>query len=79
MRNHGSSPSAKPHSYEAMANDIAHFIENQGLSGTGINLMGHSMGGKAVMAYALNDELNKPLRTLVSVDMSPAKGKVSPA
>ena len=35
-------------------------------------------GGKAVMAYALNPELNKPLRTLISVDMSPAVGKISP-
>jgi hypothetical protein len=35
-------------------------------------------GGKAVMALALNEELNKPLRSLISVDMSPAKGKISP-
>lgn len=35
-------------------------------------------GGKAVMAYALNTELNSPLRSLVSVDMSPAVGKISP-
>lgn len=35
-------------------------------------------GGKAVMAYALNPELNKPLRTLTVVDMSPAQGKISP-
>lgn len=36
-----------------------------------------SRGGKAVMALALNSELNKPLRSLISVDMSPAKGKIS--
>lgn len=30
------------------------------------------------MAYALNSELNKPLRSLVVVDMSPAQGKISP-
>lgn len=70
------SPAAKPHTYEAMSTDIAEFISKQGL--TGINLMGHSMGGKAVMAYALNKDLNKPLRTLVSVDMAPAVGQVSP-
>lgn len=35
-------------------------------------------GGKAVMAYALNSDLNKPLRSLVSVDMSPAVGRISP-
>jgi len=37
-----------------------------------------SRGGKAVMAYALNQELRTPLRSLVSVDMSPAVGKISP-
>lgn len=35
-------------------------------------------GGKAVMAYALNQELRTPLRSLVIVDMSPAVGKISP-
>lgn len=30
------------------------------------------------MAVALNDTLNSPLRSLISVDMSPAKGKISP-
>jgi hypothetical protein len=35
-------------------------------------------GGKSVMAFALNEELNGPLRSLVSVDMSPAKGRISP-
>lgn len=35
-------------------------------------------GGKAVMAFALNENLNGPLRSLISVDMSPAVGKMSP-
>ena len=35
-------------------------------------------GGKVVMAYALNAELNAPLRSLINVDMSPAVGKISP-
>lgn len=30
------------------------------------------------MVYALNHELNTPLRSLVSVDMSPAVGRISP-
>lgn len=30
------------------------------------------------MAYALNKDLNAPLRSLISVDMTPAIGKVSP-
>lgn len=76
MRNHGVSPHVKPHNYDAMAADIALFVEKQGLKN--VNLLGHSMGGKAVMAYALNSDLNGPLRSLMSVDMTPAIGKVSP-
>jgi hypothetical protein len=30
------------------------------------------------MAFALNNDFNGELRTLVSVDMSPAVGKISP-
>ncbi|KAL7419664.1 hypothetical protein Q5752_005578 [Cryptotrichosporon argae] len=77
LRNHGHSPHAEPHTYEAMAADLGLFMRTRGLR-EGVNLLGHSMGGKAVMAYALDAELNGPLRTLTSVDMSPARGKMSP-
>ncbi|WWC87671.1 uncharacterized protein L201_002562 [Kwoniella dendrophila CBS 6074] len=77
LRNHGTSPHAEPHTYSAMAEDLAHFFKKQNLI-SGVNLMGHSMGGKAVMAFALNEKLNSPLRSLISVDMSPAIGKISP-
>ncbi|OCF58129.1 mitochondrial protein [Kwoniella mangroviensis CBS 10435] len=76
LRNHGASPHAEPHTYSAMSEDISHFLQKHGLN-EGVNLMGHSMGGKAVMAFALNEKLNKPLRSLISVDMSPAVGKIS--
>ncbi|WVQ73730.1 hypothetical protein IAR50_003310 [Cryptococcus sp. DSM 104548] len=77
LRNHGQSPHASPHTYAAMAADIHHFFQARKLT-SGVNLLGHSMGGKAVMAVALNKELNGALRTLISVDMSPAKGKITP-
>ncbi|WVR04003.1 hypothetical protein IAU60_001002 [Kwoniella sp. DSM 27419] len=77
LRNHGTSPHAEPHTYSAMAEDLAHFFAKHNLT-SGVNLMGHSMGGKSVMAFALNETLNKPLRSLISVDMSPAVGKISP-
>ncbi|TYJ57736.1 hypothetical protein B9479_001590 [Cryptococcus floricola] len=77
LRNHGQSPHASPHSYAAMAADIYHFFQARNLT-SGVNLLGHSMGGKAVMALALDNKLNGALRTLISVDMSPAKGKISP-
>ncbi|ORY25806.1 Alpha/Beta hydrolase protein [Naematelia encephala] len=76
LRNHGHSPHAEPHTYAAMALDISNFLQKHCLT-SGVNLMGHSMGGKAVMALALNKELNSPLRSLISVDMSPARGKIS--
>ncbi|KAK4684561.1 hypothetical protein P7C73_g5611, partial [Tremellales sp. Uapishka_1] len=77
LRNHGHSPHVEPHTYEAMALDISRFLKSQGLE-SGVNLLGHSMGGKSVMALALNENLNGPLRSLISVDMSPARGKISP-
>ncbi|WWC60096.1 uncharacterized protein I303_102660 [Kwoniella dejecticola CBS 10117] len=76
LRNHGTSPHAEPHTYKAMAEDLSHFFKTHDLT-SGVNLMGHSMGGKAVMAFALNEKLNSPLRSLISVDMSPAIGKIS--
>ncbi|CAD6564921.1 MAG: hypothetical protein TREMPRED_000399 [Tremellales sp. Tagirdzhanova-0007] len=76
LRNHGSSPHAEPHTYEAMAGDLACFFRSQKLS-SGINLLGHSMGGKVVMAFALDEDMRSPLRSLISVDMSPAVGKIS--
>lgn len=42
LRNHGASPHAEPHSYAAMAKDIAQFMNQRGLE-SGVNLMGHSM------------------------------------
>jgi hypothetical protein len=42
LRNHGHSPHAEPHTYAAMAGDIAHFFKSQGLT-SGVNLLGHSM------------------------------------
>ncbi len=49
LRNHGSAPWSQDHSYHAMASDImetfSHFEK--------IDLLGHSMGGKAAMMVAL--------------------------
>ena len=41
MRNHGTSPHAKPHTYEAMAADVLHFFDTHKLSN--VSLLGHSM------------------------------------
>lgn len=59
-----------------MAEDVALFLQKQGIK-SGLNLMGHSMGGKVAMTFALNSDLNGPLRSMISVDMAPYKGKLS--
>lgn len=50
MRNHGSSPWFKTHSYEDLAQDLAEVLAH--LGGT-FDVLGHSMGGKAAMMLAL--------------------------
>lgn len=50
LRNHGDSPRDPDNSYEAMARDLAEVVD--GLGGRA-DLLGHSMGGKAMMALAL--------------------------
>lgn len=50
MRNHGSSPRADTQSYPDMAGDLAEVIEDEGAP---MDVLGHSMGGKAAMVLAL--------------------------
>lgn len=50
MRNHASSPWFSSNSYHNMAADLAEAI---GLQPTPVDIIGHSMGGKAAMALAL--------------------------
>lgn len=66
MRNHGDSPRAEPHDYPAMAADLARTIAGLG---TPVDLLGHSMGGKAAMVLALTEP--DCLRRLVVADIAP--------
>ncbi len=69
QRNHGQSPHTSVHSFPAMADDLAEFIEEHELEHP--ILIGHSMGGKVAMTYALeNPEL---ISKLVVIDISPRK------
>lgn len=52
LRNHGKSPHSEVHTYYAMANDIKELLND--LSITKANFIGHSMGGKAIMQFALS-------------------------
>lgn len=77
MRNHGSSPHCEEMTYSDMADDVKTFLQEQKLSN--VALVGHSMGGKVAMTVALDPALPKnTLSHLVSVDMSPAEGAISP-
>ena len=66
QRNHGASPWFDTHSYEDMAADLAEVIAAQDAP---MDVMGHSMGGKAAMVLALTrpDLVNR----LVVADIAP--------
>lgn len=66
MRNHGESPHVPTQSYPEMAADLAEVI---GALGRQVDLLGHSMGGKAAMQLALT----RPdlIRRLVVADIAP--------
>lgn len=66
LRNHGESFHAPSHGYEDLAADLAEVIEAEGPP---MDVMGHSMGGKAAMVLALaRPEL---VRRLVVLDIAP--------
>ncbi len=66
MRNHGTSFRAQSHSYPDMAADLAKVIAHLN---TPVDIIGHSMGGKAAMLLALT----KPqlVRRLLVADIAP--------
>lgn len=67
QRNHGRSPHSDILNYEVLAYDLGDFIHQHQLNN--IILMGHSMGGKVAMFYALlyPEKLSK----LIVVDIAP--------
>ena len=68
QRNHGRSPRADRHDYPSMAQDLRSFMENHWMY-DGANIVGHSMGGKTAMQFAL--EHPEMVKKLVVVDISP--------
>lgn len=70
MRNHGESPRFPTHSYPELAADLAEVIKDIGAK---VDLLGHSMGGKAAMQLALTegDFGGGLLRKLVVADIAP--------
>ncbi len=67
QRNHGLSPHSNIWNYEVMADDIKEFIDAHELQNP--ILLGHSMGGKTAMFFAL--KYDSILDKLIVADMSP--------
>ncbi|MGB7241234.1 MAG: alpha/beta fold hydrolase [Sulfitobacter sp.] len=66
MRNHGDSPHFDSHSYPEMAGDLAEVIED---IGGPMDVVGHSMGGKAAMVLSL--QTPALIRRLIVADIAP--------
>ena len=67
QRNHGRSPHHEQHNYDILAADLEQYIEDQKLKN--VVLLGHSMGGKTVMNFAVrNPHL---VSALIVVDIAP--------
>lgn len=68
QRNHGRSPHVPVHTYESMCSDLYDFLEEHGIVKP--VLIGHSMGGKTAMLFAMKHP--ERVSRLVVVDISPA-------
>lgn len=67
QRNHGDSPKSDEWDYDVMVEDLKELMDNEGLDKA--NLMGHSMGGKTVMNFAL--KYPEKVEKLIVADISP--------
>lgn len=70
-RNHGRSPHTKEHRYLDLKNDLLEFLDEQKIKKA--ILIGHSMGGKANMFFAV--DYPERVQSLVVVDISPRSYK----
>ncbi|MBN3580953.1 alpha/beta fold hydrolase [Algoriphagus aestuarii] len=67
QRNHGDSPQAEEWNYEVMVEDLKEFLDQEGLEK--VFLMGHSMGGKTAMNFALS--YPERVERLIVADIAP--------
>lgn len=67
QRNHGDSPQSEDWNYDVMAEDLAELMQDEGLESA--HLMGHSMGGKTAMNFAL--KYPEKVRKLIVADIAP--------
>lgn len=67
QRNHGNSPHSDEHNYSAMEGDLLQYLDDHQIERA--VLLGHSMGGKTAMFFALAHP--ERVSALIVVDMSP--------
>ncbi len=67
QRNHGRSPHTDDFDYSLLAEDLKDFMDNEGMSQA--TIIGHSMGGKTAMQFAIN--YPEMVTSLVVVDIAP--------
>jgi esterase len=67
QRNHGDSPQSEDWNYDVMAEDLKEFMEDQKIESA--FLMGHSMGGKTAMNFAIR--YPEKVRKLIVADIAP--------
>ncbi len=69
QRNHGKSPHSDDFNYQLLADDLLQFFKQHNISKA--NIIGHSMGGKAAMLFALlHPEM---VEKLIVVDVAPSQ------
>lgn len=71
LRNHGSSPHADAMDYGSMSDDVLAFMALNGLDKAIV--LGHSMGGKVAMQFALSSP--EKVSKLIIVDIAPVRYK----
>jgi esterase len=67
QRNHGRSPHTSEFNYELLSNDLLEFYQQHNISKA--HLLGHSMGGKTAMQFALQH--SDKVEQLIVVDVAP--------
>lgn len=67
LRNHGKSFHSEEMSHDDLAHDIVHYMDHHGIEKA--NLLGHSLGGKAVMQFAI--KYPPRVEKLIVVDIAP--------
>ena len=72
QRNHGRSPHSDSFDYQLMSDDLCEFVESKFIEDAVV--IGHSMGGKTAMTYALQHP--EKVVKLIVVDISPRASQV---